>query len=645
MVGGDRPVENDPNRSENELAKDQQLFSRRSFLMKKCLVVSMLLLVLGVGAGWAQESEEAAQGDSLSLDHMLCRHQGPTATGDSGLFTLRSGTTLCRGQWAFGAYYNLSSRRVTGIPGRDPLWNDWNLNQDQLSLGLGYGLTDKIEISFSLPYYWYEASGFGGVDANGNALVQGGRLNGREFFGDIDVDGVGDFRVGAKFQLAEKQGYALALNAFVDLPTGDDDESVVTGDTGFGLGLNWSLGESWIANVGYSDPGDSDFGEVSPQIDLGIGYTRSINERLEWITELVGAVKTDGDEEHDEADITTGARYYFGKDSNWAFNLGLRVDLSEGTDTWSNYTPLGGLLGLTWSPRRSWDLSVSSAGECAGRVITDPEGASCSGAGKSYGCGKQVRLEAVPDDASCCEFANWSGDCSGSSGEIDLTLDGHKSCIANFRKKGPYTLSVKTETVGTCGKAGKVVSRPAGIDCGGQCSATFDCGQSVSLSAKAVDGVTKFTGWSRDCAGGQLDMNGDKSCTANFECLPPPPPPAPKQSFLSCEDLVGKKKSRRWPCDGSREIVYFQGGDAVLGDEQQAKLCDLVGQLQYCGKLSACVAGRSAASEDDHLASYRGQAVKDYLESQGVDTSRLGMSPMCKAPTEVGSWVDVYLEK
>lgn len=614
--------------------------------MRKCLVASALLLVLGTGAGWAQDGKEANQGgDALSLDHMLCSHQGPTATGETGLFTLRSGTTLCRGQWAFGAYYNLFSRRVTGIPGRDPLWNDWNLNQDQLSLGVGYGLTDKIELSFSLPYYWYDASGFDGIDASGNPLLQGGRLNGRQFIGAIDVDGVGDFRVGAKFQLAERVGYGLALNAFVDLPTGDDDESVVTGDTGFGLGLNWSLGDHWIANVGYSDPGDSDFGEVSPQIDLGVGYTRSINERLEWITELVGAIKTDGDEEHDEADITTGLRYHFGQDGNWAFNVGARVDLSEGGDTWSNYTPLGGLVGLTWSPKRSWDLSVSSAGECTGRVVTTPEGVACDGAGNRYGCGKQVRLEAIPDDPSCCEFDSWSGDCSGTSSTLDLTFDGHKSCVAHFRKKGPYTLTVKTETEGTCDESGKVTSNPAGIDCGGTCSASFECGQTVNLTATPVDGVTKFVGWSGDCAGGKATMDGDKSCTARFECLPPPPPPAPKQSFIGCEELVGKKKTRRWACDGSREIVYFEGGDALLGREQQAKLCDLVGQLQYCGDLTACVAGRSASSEDDHLGGYRGHAVRDYLVSEGVDASRLEMSPACKAPAEAGSWVDVYLEE
>ena len=33
------------------------------------------------------------------------------------------------------------------------------------------------------------------------------------------------------------------MNAFVELPTGDEDEGIVTGDTGYGVGLNWNFAQ------------------------------------------------------------------------------------------------------------------------------------------------------------------------------------------------------------------------------------------------------------------------------------------------------------------------------------------------------------------------------------------------------------------
>lgn len=602
--------------------------------MRKLSLLSVLcLLVLAPGLAVADEAETAS---TTGFNGNLCRHQGPTATGETGLFTLSSGYTLCKGQWSAGAYYNVWKRRTTGIPGRDPLWNDWSHQLDELSLGLSYGVTDKVELYASLPYRSYEDSD--GIsdqrDANGFPLQQGGRLNGRSFFGEIDASGTGDLRVGGKFQLAERDDFGFALNAFVDLPTGDDDEGVVTGGTGFGLGFDWSKAD-WVFNLGYSDPGDSDFGSTTGQVDLGVGYARSINERFEWITELVGAIKTDGDEEHDEADITSGGRIHFGEGDNWAFNFGLRVDLSNDFES-----PVGGLVGLTWSPKRSWDLSVSSAGECTGSVATDPSGESCGGEGKAYGCGKEVSLVATPD-GDCCTFDQWSGDCSGTDAETTVTLDGHKSCVAHFKKKGPYTLEVTKKVSGDCGKDGVVTSQPKRISCGGTCNGQFDCGSSVQLSAIAVEGVTEFTGWAGDCgADGTVLMDGNKACTANFECLPPPPP---VQTFEKCE-APDKKDRRTWSCESAREVVYFDGESAIVGGEQQAKLCDLVAQLNHCEEVKACIGGKTAATEHEVYAGYRADAVRGFLEANEIASSRLQVSNSCAgASNEKGTWADVYL--
>ncbi len=70
---------------------------------------------------------------------------------------------------------------------------------------------------------------------------------------------------------------------------------------------------------------------------------------------------------------------------------------------------------------------------------------------------------------------------------------------------------------------GRVVSTPAGIDCGPTCAADFDSGASVTLVATPDPGWT-FDGWSGACSGQgscTVVMDGAKTVGAAF--LPPPP--------------------------------------------------------------------------------------------------------------------------
>jgi len=81
-----------------------------------------------------------------------------------------------------------------------------------------------------------------------------------------------------------------------------------------------------------------------------------------------------------------------------------------------------------------------------------------------------------------------------------------------------YTLTVQKPGTGT----GTVTSNPAGIDCGGTCSAPFNEGTAVTLTAQA-DAGSEFGGWGGDCqncgqAGQcQITIDSDKDCTATFD--------------------------------------------------------------------------------------------------------------------------------
>ncbi|MCG8456225.1 MAG: transporter, partial [Holophagales bacterium] len=182
-------------------------------------------------------------------------HDGNAATsasGQKGLFELIYGENLCHGQWAFSTYYSKWDRRVQSDPATliiDPLWTDWDMDVERASVAIGYGITDRIELSLMLPYWSYDAA-FGA-----DGMLAKGILNGVLFDqGVIDQSGLGNLRVGAKFQLQRTDNYATALMAYVDAPTGDDDEAVVTGDPGLGLTFAYNNSACCFFNLGYFDP-------------------------------------------------------------------------------------------------------------------------------------------------------------------------------------------------------------------------------------------------------------------------------------------------------------------------------------------------------------------------------------------------------
>lgn len=81
---------------------------------------------------------------------------------------------------------------------------------------------------------------------------------------------------------------------------------------------------------------------------------------------------------------------------------------------------------------------------------------------------------------------------------------------------GPVTHTLTVTKGGSGG--GSVVSDVPGIACGATCSAEFDAGTSVTLTATPNDGST-FTGWTGDCSGGgtcSVTMNNAHDVRAVF---------------------------------------------------------------------------------------------------------------------------------
>jgi len=283
----------------------------------RCILPVALVVGLAPAMATAQTAEQA---NSASV------------TGQTGYFTLLSGDTLPRGGWSFGLYYNNWDRLLDlGVDiDEDDASVDWN----RLSASFGYGLTDRWEVSVMAPYEDYKF----------------------DLPGADDASGIGNVRLGTKYRLTGEPGSptSLALNLFVDLPTGDDD--VAASDTGYGVGLNWRA-TKWVFNVGYESQGDLQLGDDDDDFEFsrdafvaGLGYVGSINENFDWITEAQGRFQT-GDDPffEDSVDLTTGGRLWLGG-GNWAFNFALRTDLLQ-FDSIDEHCPLGGLVGLSFFPR------------------------------------------------------------------------------------------------------------------------------------------------------------------------------------------------------------------------------------------------------------------------------------------------------
>jgi hypothetical protein len=183
-------------------------------------------------------------------------------------------------------------------------------------------------------------------------------------------------------------------------------------------------------------------------------------------------------------------------------------------------------------------LTVSKAGAGSGTVTSSPPGIDCGATcSASFDESTLVTLTAAP--AAGSTFTGWSGGgCSG-TGDCRVTLSSDRTVTATFARIQHTVTAAKAGT-----GSGSVSSSPAGIDCGATCSALFDEGTSVTLTATPAAGST-FTGWSgAGCSGTgtcTVTANADATATATFALnATPPPPPPPNNAFGQCVAKANK---------------------------------------------------------------------------------------------------------
>jgi hypothetical protein len=108
-------------------------------------------------------------------------------------------------------------------------------------------------------------------------------------------------------------------------------------------------------------------------------------------------------------------------------------------------------------------------------------------------------------------FGSWSGDATGTTNPVTVTMNSNKTIIANFTQLPTYTLTVTNVPAagGTVTKSPDATSYPQG--------------SKVTLTATPAYGYV-FSSWSGDVTGTTnpvtVTMDGNKAVTANYTALP-----------------------------------------------------------------------------------------------------------------------------
>jgi hypothetical protein len=152
--------------------------------------------------------------------------------------------------------------------------------------------------------------------------------------------------------------------------------------------------------------------------------------------------------------------------------------------------------------RSAWlmflDAQVQSdvvlTGTGTGSVKSDVPGIECPGlCSNAWNLGMQFTLTATPGPNT--RLVRWSGPCSSTSTDCIVTMGAAVHAEALFALQIPLTLTVDASRA-----SGTIVSDPPGISCPGTCTANFDQGQVVTLTAEPGSS-SRLETWGGECSG------------------------------------------------------------------------------------------------------------------------------------------------
>jgi hypothetical protein len=227
--------------------------------------------------------------------------------------------------------------------------------------------------------------------------------------------------------------------------------------------------------------------------------------------------------------------------------------------------------------------------------------------------GAAVELTATP--AAGFAFSSWDDGCSGTLPQTTIVMDEPSTCVARFRA---YQLDVSVTGMG------RVISEPAGIDCGSLCSSTPRVGTTRLIAMP--DPGWRLASWGGDCTGSttalDVSMDGDRQCTATFVRI--------DGMFFLTVTVDGQGEVTSQPagiaCPGSCSALFAAGTEVVL-TAQPASGWELSFWLDGCASVNTPTRAIVMDADKTCRARFTGQLaipVASFLSSTIVGTAYVG---------------------
>jgi len=302
------------------------------------LAVTLLMFPLALSA----QISGGTIGYSAAVPSPYAGPIAPDFDGEIGLFTVPTGDTLPARGFSLGVY----GQNIKLIAGQNPdLPVDEKhrlFEKSSVNFSLGYGLGSHAEVFASAGEDRWESRG-GWVD---------GYVNGLEFPNAFRQDEARKLRLGMKVALWDIGTRArFALYAAVHAPITNNDSDVNTRRTDWQFGVSASDGIV-TGNIDYILSGrrstDPDI-RAPNRIRFAVGTDVPFGP-VHWISEIDRNVFDGPDfKPPDYSNFLTGVRFFFGH-SGWALSAALGANLDQLGRNGFSPSPVGGLLGLTYSP-------------------------------------------------------------------------------------------------------------------------------------------------------------------------------------------------------------------------------------------------------------------------------------------------------
>jgi hypothetical protein len=311
------------------------------------------------------------------------------------------------------------------------------------------------------------------------------------------------------------QGYVDELFDNVPCPqgwcSGGDGIMLAAGETAPGVDFDLAVGGSIAGSI--EGPGS-----IHLQ-DIEVVVVNTSGAEIRGVSDTLGSYTVSG--------LPAGTYYVRTSNSQgYGDELYDNLPCPDGNCTMTDGTPVSvstgaTVTGIDFTLNGPPPLDVTRDGAGTGTVTSEPAGIDCGAdCSQAYPISTAVTLTATPAGGSA--FGGWGGACSGTQPTCQLVMDGPKSVTATFTlPPATHDLTVVRSGLGI----GLVVSAPAGIDCGADCTETFAAGTPVVLTA-TPDVGSVLVGWTGGCVGTglscNLTMDAAKTVTAEFDLVGEP---------------------------------------------------------------------------------------------------------------------------